>query len=145
MAKTPSAEVVLAVKGLKVAYGGIQAVKGIDLEVRRGELVALIGANGAGKTTTLKAITGTLSPSAGDIAFDGRSIIGRDSFQLVGQGLGHGARHRVAGIGAVERQGQHTGVKACEQVGCTGINLALGHACLLICYGRTRAALCAVY
>jgi branched-chain amino acid transport system ATP-binding protein len=55
--------------------------------VRRGELVALIGANGAGKTTTLKAITGTLSPSAGDIAFDGRSIIGRDSFQLVGQGL----------------------------------------------------------
>ena len=87
MAKTPSAEVVLAVKGLKVAYGGIQAVKGIDLEVRRGELVALIGANGAGKTTTLKAITGTLSPSAGDIAFDGRSTIGRDSFQLVGQGL----------------------------------------------------------
>jgi branched-chain amino acid transport system ATP-binding protein len=83
----PGAEVVLAVKGLKVAYGGIQAVKGIDLEVRRGELVALIGANGAGKTTTLKAITGTLSPSAGDIAFDGRSIIGRDSFQLVGQGL----------------------------------------------------------
>jgi branched-chain amino acid transport system ATP-binding protein len=87
MAKTPNAEVVLAVKGLKVAYGGIQAVKGIDLEVRRGELVALIGANGAGKTTTLKAITGTLSPSAGDIVFDGRSIIGRDSFQLVGQGL----------------------------------------------------------
>ena len=80
-------EVVLAIKGLKVAYGGIQAVKGIDLEVRRGELVALIGANGAGKTTTLKAITGSLSPSAGDIAFDGRSIVGRDAFQLVGQGL----------------------------------------------------------
>ena len=86
-AKKVSAEVVLAVKGLKVAYGGIQAVKGIDLEVRRGELVALIGANGAGKTTTLKAITGSLSPSAGDIAFDGRSIVGRDAFQLVGQGL----------------------------------------------------------
>jgi branched-chain amino acid transport system ATP-binding protein len=80
-------EVVLAIKGLKVAYGGIQAVKGIDLEVRRGELVALIGANGAGKTTTLKAITGSLSPSAGDIAFDGRSIVGRDAFHLVGQGL----------------------------------------------------------
>jgi len=86
-AKKVSAEVVLAVKGLKVAYGGIQAVKGIDLEVRRGELVALIGANGAGKTTTLKAITGSLSPSAGDIAFDGRSIVGRDAFHLVGQGL----------------------------------------------------------
>ncbi len=86
-AKKVNAEAVLAVRGLKVAYGGIQAVKGIDLEVRRGELVALIGANGAGKTTTLKAITGTLSPSAGDIAFDGRSIVGRDAFQLVGQGL----------------------------------------------------------
>ncbi len=59
-AKKVNAEAVLAVRGLKVAYGGIQAVKGIDLEVRRGELVALIGANGAGKTTTLKAITGTL-------------------------------------------------------------------------------------
>ena len=51
---------VLKVSGLKVAYGGIKAVKGIDLEVNQGELVALIGANGAGKTTTLKAITGTL-------------------------------------------------------------------------------------
>ena len=79
--------VLLKVTGLQVAYGGIQAVKGIDLEVRRGELVALIGANGAGKTTTLKAITGSLSPSAGDIAFDGRSIVGRDAFHLVGQGL----------------------------------------------------------
>ena len=86
-AKKVNAEAVLAVRGLKVAYGGIQAVKGIDLEVRRGELVALIGANGAGKTTTLKAITGPQSPSAGDIAFDGRSIVGRDAFQLVGQGL----------------------------------------------------------
>ena len=52
-------DVVLSVSDLKVAYGGIKAVKGIDLEVRAGELVTLIGANGAGKTTTLKAITGT--------------------------------------------------------------------------------------
>ncbi|MGZ9076616.1 MAG: ATP-binding cassette domain-containing protein, partial [Burkholderiaceae bacterium] len=52
-------EIVLRVRGLHVAYGGIQAVKGIDLEVGAGELVTLIGANGAGKTTTLKAITGT--------------------------------------------------------------------------------------
>jgi branched-chain amino acid transport system ATP-binding protein len=50
----------LKISGLKVAYGGIKAVKGIDLEVNKGELVTLIGANGAGKTTTLKAITGTL-------------------------------------------------------------------------------------
>ena len=77
----------LQVSGLKVAYGGIQAVKGIDLEVRAGELVALIGANGAGKTTTLKAITGTLQPTAGQIAYFGKPIKGQGSYQLVGQGL----------------------------------------------------------
>ena len=54
------AQTLLKVSGLKVAYGGIQAVKGIDFEVREGELVSLIGSNGAGKTTTMKAITGTL-------------------------------------------------------------------------------------
>jgi branched-chain amino acid transport system ATP-binding protein len=80
-------EAVLSVKGLKVAYGGIQAVKGVDLEVRSGELIALIGANGAGKTTTMKAITGTLQPAAGEIAYCGRSIKGQGSYQLVGQGL----------------------------------------------------------
>ena len=81
------AETVLSVHGLQVAYGGIQAVKGVDLEVRAGELIALIGANGAGKTTTLKAITGTLQPAAGDITYFGRSIRGQGSYQLVGQGL----------------------------------------------------------
>ena len=81
------ADAVLSVQGLKVAYGGIQAVKGVDLEVRDGELIALIGANGAGKTTTLKAITGTLQPAAGDIAYLGRSIRGRGAYELVGQGL----------------------------------------------------------
>ena len=54
------AEILLEVTGLKVAYGGIQAVKGVDFNVREGELVSLIGSNGAGKTTTMKAITGTL-------------------------------------------------------------------------------------
>ena len=81
------AETVLSVKGLKVSYGGIQAVKGIDLEVRSGELVALIGANGAGKTTTMKTITGTLQPAAGDVTYFGQSIKGRGSYELVGQGL----------------------------------------------------------
>jgi branched-chain amino acid transport system ATP-binding protein len=80
-------DVVLRVSGLKVAYGGIQAVKGIDLEIRQGELVTLIGANGAGKTTTLKAITGTLKPSAGEIRYAGRPTAGLSSFHLVEQGL----------------------------------------------------------
>jgi len=81
------ANVLLEVSGLKVAYGGIQAVKGVSFEVREGELVSLIGANGAGKTTTLKAITGTQPPAAGEIRFMGRSIKGQGSWDLVKQGL----------------------------------------------------------
>jgi len=82
-------EIVLEIAGLKVAYGGIKAVKGIDLEVRRGELVTLIGANGAGKTTTLKAITGTL-PSCkveGTISYLGQPVGSAKSFKLVQQKL----------------------------------------------------------
>ncbi len=77
----------LQVSGLKVAYGGIQAVKGISFEVREGELVSLIGANGAGKTTTLKAITGLQPVMGGDIQFLGQSIKGKGSWDLVKQGL----------------------------------------------------------
>jgi branched-chain amino acid transport system ATP-binding protein len=82
-----SDEILLEVSGLKVAYGGIQAVKGISFDVRRGELVSLIGANGAGKTTTLKAITGTQPVRDGDIKFLGRSIRGQGAWDLVRQGL----------------------------------------------------------
>jgi len=81
------ANTLLEVAGLKVAYGGIQAVKGVTFEVKEGELVSLIGANGAGKTTTLKAITGTQPPAAGDIKFMGRNIKGQGSWDLVKQGL----------------------------------------------------------
>ena len=77
----------LKVKGLKVAYGGIQAVKGVDFEVHEGELVSLIGSNGAGKTTTMKAITGTQPLNAGDIKYLGRSIAGQGPWDLVQQGL----------------------------------------------------------
>ena len=81
------ADVLLQVTGLKVAYGGIQAVKGVDFEVREGELVTLIGSNGAGKTTTMKAITGLLPMAGGDIEYLGRSIRGRGAWDLVKQGL----------------------------------------------------------
>jgi branched-chain amino acid transport system ATP-binding protein len=77
---------VLSIKGLKVAYGGIQAVKGVDLEIRPGELVTLIGANGAGKTTTLKAITGGQAWH-GEIEYMGRSLKGRASHELLAEGL----------------------------------------------------------
>ena len=77
----------LKVKNLKVAYGGIQAVKGVDFEVHEGELVSLIGSNGAGKTTTMKAITGSLPINDGDIEFLGRSVRGQGPWDLVKQGL----------------------------------------------------------
>ncbi|MCP5280949.1 MAG: ABC transporter ATP-binding protein [Rhodoferax sp.] len=81
------ANTLLKVSGLKVSYGGIQAVKGIDFEVQEGELVTLIGSNGAGKTTTMKAITGTLGLNAGDIEYMGKSIKGQGPWDLVRQGL----------------------------------------------------------
>jgi len=78
-------ENILKIAGLKVAYGGIKAVKGIDLEVNRGELVTLIGANGAGKTTTLKAITGTLPACKveGSVSYLGQPLGSAKSFKLV--------------------------------------------------------------
>ena len=81
------AATLLKVKGLKVAYGGIQAVKGVDFEVREGALVSLIGSNGAGKTTTMTAITGSLPLAAGDIEYLGKSIKGQGPWDLVRQGL----------------------------------------------------------
>ena len=79
--------VLLSVRQAKVAYGGIQAVKGVSLEVRAGELVSLIGSNGAGKTTTLKAITGLLPLVGGQIELMGRDIRGLGPWDLVQQGL----------------------------------------------------------
>ncbi|MEQ1591315.1 MAG: ABC transporter ATP-binding protein [Thiobacillaceae bacterium] len=72
----------LAVRNLNVAYGGIQAVRDISLEVGEGEMVCLIGANGAGKTTTLKAISGLLAPASGTIEFDGHAIAGRAAHDI---------------------------------------------------------------
>lgn len=76
----------LEAKGLKVSYGGINAVKGIDLQIQAGEMVALIGANGAGKTTTLKAICGMLHHS-GHVRYAGEDVSNLPSFRLVELGL----------------------------------------------------------
>jgi branched-chain amino acid transport system ATP-binding protein len=77
----------LELKKLEVAYGGIHAVKGIDLHVGKGELVCLIGANGAGKTTTLKGICGLQPVKSGSIHYAGKSIAGQPAFELVRRGL----------------------------------------------------------
>ena len=78
----------LRVEDLKVTYGGINAVKGIDLHVNQGELVALIGANGAGKSSSLKAIAGLLTPAAGVIQFSDQQTNGQPAYELARLGLG---------------------------------------------------------
>jgi len=77
----------LRLEQLQVSYGGIRAVKGIDIEVRQGELVCLIGANGAGKTTTLKAVTGLVRAAAGRVLYDGQDITGLRVPQIARRGL----------------------------------------------------------
>src|SRR3989304_9621191 len=79
----------LRVENLRVAYGAVEAVKGLDLEVRAGEIVALIGANGAGKSTTLMTISGAAAPTAGRIRFLGTAIEGRAASEIVRLGIAH--------------------------------------------------------
>ena len=79
----------LEIAGLHAAYGPIEALRGIDLEVRAGELVCLLGANGAGKSTTLRAISGLLRPASGRIVFDGRPIAGLPPGTILKSGIAH--------------------------------------------------------
>jgi branched-chain amino acid transport system ATP-binding protein len=81
--------VLLRIEGLRVAYGRIEALRGIDIDVDAGEIVTLLGANGAGKTTTLRTISGQLKPVAGTVTFDGRRIDGRPPHEVVAAGIGH--------------------------------------------------------
>ena len=77
----------LEVTGLRVAYGGIQAVRGITFHVRQGEMVALIGANGAGKTSTLKALSRLLDTAGGSVRYGGQEISRLPPHQLIAQGI----------------------------------------------------------
>ncbi len=80
-------DVMLKVDNLSVAYGGVQAVRDVSLQVRAGEIAALLGANGAGKSSTLLAIIGSVKPREGRLAFEGRDITGTPPDQLVKQGI----------------------------------------------------------
>ena len=83
----PTESPILELKDVKLAYGAIQAVKGIDLAVKSGELVSLIGANGAGKTTTLNAIAGALKPTGGEIRYAGEVVNGLPSHKRLRRGI----------------------------------------------------------
>jgi branched-chain amino acid transport system ATP-binding protein len=80
---------VLAIEDLHVFYGGIHALKGVALEVKQGEIVALLGNNGAGKTTTLKSISGLVSPRRGRITLEGRPLSGAPPHEIVHRGIAH--------------------------------------------------------
>jgi branched-chain amino acid transport system ATP-binding protein len=80
---------ILGVRNLEVAYGTIPALRGIDLEVEKGEIVTLIGANGAGKTTTLRTISGLLKPRRGEIVFKDKSITGTKPAAITAMGVSH--------------------------------------------------------
>ena len=77
----------LSITGLRVKYGAIEAVKGIDLEVEEGSIVALLGANGAGKTSTMKSISGIVSPAGGSISLYGKNIAGWEPEKIARQGI----------------------------------------------------------
>jgi len=96
-------EKLLEVKGLHVNYGAIEAIKGIDLYVNKGEVVTILGANGAGKTTTLRTISGLLKASAGNIVFDGKEIAHIPAHEIVSIGMSHSPEgRRVFGTLSVE-------------------------------------------
>jgi branched-chain amino acid transport system ATP-binding protein len=84
----------LALRSVEVAYGGIVALKGVDLEVRQGEIVALLGANGAGKTTTLRTISGLLAPRSGEVQYAGENLAGVPAHKIVQLGIGHSPEGR---------------------------------------------------
>jgi len=93
-------EPVLKLSGVEAGYGRIKALNGIDLEVRRGQIVTLLGANGAGKTTTLKTISGLVRASAGSIGLEGREITGRRASAIARLGVAHvpEGRHILRGL-----------------------------------------------
>ena len=93
-AQQEAPDVQLRLEGANTYYGRIHALQGVDLEVRRGEIVTLLGANGAGKTTTLKTISGLLHPKMGTVTFEGRDISNTPAHELVPAGIGHAPEGR---------------------------------------------------
>ena len=91
---------ILKLSNVKLNYGPIAAIKGVDLSVEEGQIVAILGANGAGKTSTLKVISGLLKPSAGEIIFDGKKISGKSAHKIAQMGIMQSpeGRHVLIGL-----------------------------------------------
>ena len=99
----------LKISGLKLNYGPISAIKGIDLSVGEGQIVAILGANGAGKTSTLKVISGLLKPNAGEIIFDGVNIAGKPAHKVARQGIMQSPEGRFVLVGLTVEENLRVG------------------------------------
>lgn len=103
---------ILSIRDLKINYGPVTALKGVDLDVEQGSIVALLGANGAGKTTTLKAVSGLIKPNGGEILFEGKNIAGKQAYRIAKSGIMQSpeGRHVFLGLTVEEnlRAGAYT-------------------------------------
>lgn len=110
---------ILSVKNLKLNYGPITAIKGIDLSIEEGQIVAILGANGAGKTSTLKVISGLLKPAEGEIIFDGKNITGKTAHKIAQQGIMQSPEGRFVLVGLTVEENLRVGgynIKSKEQL-----------------------------
>lgn len=104
----------LEIRDLKLNYGPIAALKGVDLDVPVGQIVALLGANGAGKTTTLKVISGLLKPASGSILFDGREIAGKPAHMIARRGIMQSPEGRHVLLGLTVEENLRVGAYTCK-------------------------------
>lgn len=99
----------LKIENLKLNYGPIAALKGVDISVSEGQIVAILGANGAGKTSLLKTVSGLLKPSAGQIIFDGNSIGGKPAHKVAAQGIMQSPEGRFVLVGLTVEENLRVG------------------------------------
>jgi len=121
----PTSPALLAIRDLHVAYGGIKALKGVSLEVQKGEIVAMIGANGAGKTTTLRAITGLVRPASGSIVFDRLPIGGMATPEIIARGIGLAPEGRAIFSNLTVRENLELGAWPVRKTGAAAIAAAM--------------------
>ena len=117
---------ILTVRNLSMSYGPIQALKGVDLTVNEGQIVAILGANGAGKTTLLKTISGLFKPQGGEIIFDGKNVAGKASFKIAKSGIMQSPEGRHVFIGLTVEENLKAGAYTLKSKTVDGVKISAG-------------------
>lgn len=117
---------ILTVRNLTMSYGPIQALKGVDLTVNEGQIVAILGANGAGKTTLLKTISGLFKPQGGEIIFDGKNVAGKASFKIAKSGIMQSPEGRHVFIGLTVEENLKAGAYTLKSKTVDGVKISAG-------------------